>query len=187
MEKKTGIINCVIFLSLAFCFAAPAVVTASDTDQAKKLMAEKPLPLPLPATLPAEAKAVEESEVAMVKTFSGKVAITRLEKVITVKKDEKIYVGDTLQTGGDGTIGITFKDNSTLSLGHNSTVIIQSFLFSPAYGKLSMVNRLVKGTAAFISGVIAKLSPQSVHFETPVATVGFRGTTILVRIEDETK
>jgi len=44
---------------------------------------------------------------------------------------------------------------------------------------------MLKGTAAFVSGIIGKLAPESVRFETPVATIGLRGTRFAVRIEEQ--
>jgi hypothetical protein len=178
----------VIVLSLSILFICTAAMAASDSELARQYMAEHPLPLPLPAPISAPApsakQAAMDGDVARVKTFSGTAMIARSEKVIPVTRDEKIYQGDTLKTGADGSVGITFRDNTTLSLGPNSVVVIQEFLFAPAQGKLSIVTRLIKGTAAYLSGVIAKLSPQSVRFETPVATVGFRGTKLLVKIDE---
>jgi len=59
---------------------------------------------------------------------------------------------------------------------------INEFQFSPAEGKLSIVTRLLKGTSAYVSGIIGKLSPKSVRFETPVANIGIRGTKFAVKI-----
>jgi hypothetical protein len=172
----------IIVLSLSLLFICTAAMAASDSELARQYMAEHPLPITLPSSV--KTKAAIDGPAAKVKTFTGTATITRKEKVIPASRDEKIYIGDTLKTGAEGSIGITFRDNTILSLGPNSVVVIQEFLFAPAQGKLSIVTRLMKGTAAYLSGVIAKLSPQSVRFETPVATVGFRGTKILVKIED---
>lgn len=195
----------ILVLSLSILCICTAAIAATDSELAREYMAEHPLPVALPEPAPASApapapapvsatapataqaagKAEADGEVARVKTFAGKAAIARAEKEIPVNKDEKIYQGDTLKTGTDGSVGITFRDNTVLSMGPNSVVVIHEFLFAPAQGKLSIVTRLIKGTAAYLSGIIAKLSPQSVRFETPVATVGFRGTKILVSIEEE--
>jgi hypothetical protein len=170
-----------------------ATMVASDSELARRYMEEHPAPAltpaptPAPVTTPAANKpapVASDGEIARVKTFTGTVSIIRTEKVIPVSRDEKIYKGDTLKTGADGSLGITFRDNTLLSLGPGSIVIMNEFLFDPAQGKLSIVTRIIKGTAAYLSGIIAKLSPQSVRFETPVATVGFRGTRFLVRIEE---
>ncbi len=163
---------------LIFSMCAVAMAS-SDSEIAKKHMAEHPLPVINKADATAS-----ENEVARVKTFAGTVSIARMEKVIPVSRDEKIYRGDSLQTGADGTLGIIFRDNTTLSLGPGSVVIVNEFFFLPSEGKLSIVNRIIKGTAVYISGVIAKLSPQSVRFLTPAATVGFRGTKFLVSVNE---
>jgi hypothetical protein len=157
-------------------------------------MEEHPTPgtTPTPAQAPAPvagktALVPSDGEIARVKTFQGSVQIERTGKALPVNRDEKIYKGDTLKTGADGSMGITFRDNTLLSLGPDSTVIMNEFLFDPAQGKLSIVTRIIKGTAAYLSGIIAKLSPQSIRFETPVATVGFRGTRFLVKIEEASR
>jgi len=175
----------IIILSIWVFFMCSAAMAASDGELARQYMEEHPLPITLPLTLPAASKAAASGEVARVKTIAGTATIARADKVIPVSKDESIYTGDTLKTGANGSVGITFKDNTILSLGPDSVVVIQEFLFAPAQGKLSIVTRMIKGTAAYFSGIIAKLSPQSVRFETPVATVGFRGTKFLVKIEEE--
>lgn len=139
----------------------------------------------LTSTFYGVASAASDSEVARVKTFTGSASIGRQEKTIPASREEKIFKGDTLRTGADGTLGIIFKDDTCLSLGPGSAVVIDEFLFAPAQGKFALVIRMIKGTAAYLSGVIAKLSPQSIRFETPVATVGIRGTKFLVQIDDE--
>jgi len=172
-----------IGLSLWIFFLYTTAMAASNGELARQHMAAQPLPVPLPLSAPAANRAEADGEVARVKIVAGTATIVRNEKVITMNRDEKIYTGDTLKTGADGSMGITFRDNTILSLGPDSIVVIHEFLFAPAQGKLSIVTRLIKGTAAYLSGVIAKLSPQSVRFETPVGTVGFRGTKVLVRID----
>jgi hypothetical protein len=97
---------------------------------------------------------------------------------------DKILMGDSLKTGPEGSLGMIFKDDTLLSIGPQSEITISEFLFSPAEGKLSIVTRLLKGTAAYLTGIIAKLSPESVRFETPVANIGIRGTKFAVKIED---
>ncbi|MBA4416677.1 MAG: hypothetical protein C0392_02010 [Syntrophus sp. (in: bacteria)] len=130
------------------------------------------------------ASAASDSEVARVKTFTGTASIKRQEKTIPAQREEKLFKGDILRTGGDGTLGIMFKDDTCLTLGHDSAVVINEFLFAQSQGKFSLVVRMVKGTASYLSGMIGKLSPQSIRFETPVATVGIRGTRFLVQIDD---
>jgi hypothetical protein len=125
-----------------------------------------------------------EAPVGTIKITKGAASIIREDKAIPAKIGEKVFVKDALKTGPDGSLGMTFKDDTLLSIGPNSEVLIDEFLFSPAENKLSIVTKLFRGTAAYLTGTIGKLSPESVRFETPVANVGIRGTKFAVKIEE---
>ena len=131
------------------------------------------------------AVASSSTPVGTIKTVTGSVSIVRQQKVLPVTTGDKIFEGDTLRTGTDGSLGTILKDDTFISLGPNSELVISEFLFVPAEGKFSIITRMLKGTAAYLSGVIAKLSPQSVRFETPVASVGIRGTKFLVHVNED--
>jgi len=127
-----------------------------------------------------------DAPVGSVSRLKGTASIIRKNQVIPAQIGEKVYMKDSLKTGRDGSLGVIFKDDTLLSIGPQSEIIISEFLFSPAEGKLSIVTRLLKGTAIYLTGIIAKLSPESVRFETPVANIGIRGTKFAVKIEDPT-
>jgi hypothetical protein len=91
--------------------------------------------------------------------------------------------GDVLTTGSNGAMGVVLRDDTILSLGPSSQTSIERFAFDPAEGKLGMVLRVSRGVIEYLSGRISKLSPGSVHIETPVATLGIRGTHLVARIE----
>lgn len=126
-----------------------------------------------------------ELSVGTVKTVKGTVSLFRNNQILPIHEGDKIFKDDGLRTGRESSLGMVFKDDTLLSLGPNSEIIVKEFLFSPGEGKLSWVARLVKGTAACLTGIIAKLSPQSVRFETPVAHVGIRGTRFAVQVQED--
>jgi hypothetical protein len=126
-----------------------------------------------------------ELPLGSIKTVKGTAVIVRQNQTRPAKMGEKIFKNDSFKTGSDGALGMVFKDDTLLSLGPDTEVTINEFLFSPAEGKLSMVTRLIKGTVVYLSGVIAKLSPESVRFETPVGNVGIRGTKFAIKIEGD--
>jgi hypothetical protein len=70
-------------------------------------------------------------------------------------------------------------------LGPESILVIDEFVFAPKQGKFSIVIRMLKGTAAYLSGIISKVSPDSAHFKTPTASIGIRGTKFVVKVERE--
>jgi hypothetical protein len=124
-----------------------------------------------------------DGSVGNVKTVSGKVSILRSNTEISPAIGAKIFRDDVLRTGPDSSIGVVFKDDTLVSLGPDSRLVISNFLFSPAENKLSIVVKMLKGTMVYLSGIIAKLAPDAVRVETPVASIGVRGTKFAVMVE----
>ena len=129
--------------------------------------------------------AASDGSAGRVKTVEGSASIVRGQSTLPAVINERVLQVDTLRTGPDGSLGVILKDDTTLSLGPNSVVVVEQFLYAPAEGKLSLVTRMLKGTAVYLSGIIGKLSPQSVRFETPNATIGIRGTKLLVKVDED--
>ena len=127
--------------------------------------------------------AVDQEVAGVINNVNGKAFVERVGQVVDAVVGQKIYQEDILQTGPDGSIGVIFRDDTVLSMGPDTRIAIDEFLFSPADGKLSFVSRVSKGTAAFLSGKIAKLAPESVRVETPLAVLGVRGTRFLVAVD----
>ena len=123
--------------------------------------------------------------VATVKKINGSATVVRQGKSIPASNGLKIWEKDTLRTGRNGSIGIVFNDDTFLSLGPGSVMTIDEFVFAPKQGRFSIVIRMLKGTAAYLSGLISRLSPESAHFNTPRASIGIRGTKFVVKVEGE--
>ena len=123
--------------------------------------------------------------IATVQKVSGMATVVRQGRAISAKFGLEIYQNDTLRTGPDGSMGVAFNDDTLLSLGPESVVVIDEFVFAPRQGKFSIAIRMLKGTVAYLSGLISKLSPESAHFKTPTASIGIRGTKFVARVEGE--
>lgn len=121
--------------------------------------------------------------IATVQKVNGVATIVRHGQTISAKIGLEIWENDTLRTGPVGSIGVMFNDDTLLSLGPGSVLVVDEFVFAPNQGKFSIVIRMLKGTAAYLSGLISKLAPESVHFETPSASIGIRGTKFVVKVE----
>jgi hypothetical protein len=130
--------------------------------------------------IPADAR----ESIGVVKSSAGSATVTRGMNVLPATAGTKLLAGDTLSTGNDGSLGVVLQDDSTLSLGPDSSLFIQSFLFSPSERKFGMLARLTRGSMAYLSGLIGKLAPETVRFETPTASIGIRGTHFAVKAGD---
>ncbi len=121
--------------------------------------------------------------IGLVKTLEPSATIVRKGVEISLKVGSEIYEGDTILTDSDGTIGITFSDGSMLTAGSSSKVIIDNYLFNLTEKKLTFLSQVLKGSVTFMSGAINKLAPGSVRFKTPTATLGLRGTKVIIEVD----
>ena len=117
-----------------------------------------------------------------IKVSSGSVFVVRGGAQIPAQVGQVVYEADGLQTGADGKIGVTLNDDTRLSLGPNSEMKLERFTFQPADSGFGLVLKFVKGAATYVSGRIAKLSPDSIRLETPAAIIGVRGTTLAINV-----
>ena len=126
-----------------------------------------------------------EDIIGRVKKVSGEVTILSGDRQRTPQPGSVLKRMDTVRTGRDGSIGITFRDDSRTALGPDSEMQMSEFRFDPAKREYAFVSRIFRGSMMFVSGLIAKLSPGTPKVETPVATLGIRGTRFIVRVDDE--
>jgi hypothetical protein len=124
-----------------------------------------------------------EADVARVTQLSGSATITRGTDTIAAAQGLRLHNEDIVITDAVGSIGIVFNDETTLSLGPDSKLIIQEYVFDPEHSGFSFVVRLLKGSAAYVSGLISRLSPDSTRFITPAASIGVRGTRFAIEVD----
>ena len=146
------------------------------------------------AARPAEA-GLESSPIGKVVTTSGSVTVEHARAVVVqanlpaasgvgqTKLGDLVYKGDVVQTGADGKVGITFTDGTAFNLSSNARMVLDEFVYDPNGKSNSTLFSLTKGTFTFVAGKVAKTGDMKV--ETPVATMGIRGTTPHVEISDD--
>ena len=135
--------------------------------------------------VPFGAIAGASSPIGLVKVTEGMATVQRGDEMLPARLGLALQEGDVLRTGADGRMGVVLRDDTRLSLGPESEIRIDRFLFAPAKGHLALVVKMARGVMAFVSGNIAKLSHDAVRVETPVAIVGVRGTQFLVKVETQ--
>jgi hypothetical protein len=123
------------------------------------------------------------NDVGQIKTAKGAALIERAGQKLPAAVGAKVRQSDTVVTGADGSVGITFVDNSLLSAGPNSTLAIERYVFDSTTHAGAFDTRLSRGTLAVVSGKIAKQSPDAMTVKTPAAILGVRGTEFVVRAE----
>ena len=84
-------------------------------------------------------------------------------------------------------IGITFSDNSLVSIGPNSVFAIEKYQFDSTTYAGEFEGNLKQGRLAAVSGKMVKQSPESMKIRTPSAIMGVRGTEFLVQVDAPAK
>lgn len=130
------------------------------------------------------AQATDTSSAGLVKSLEGDVRIERNGQTLKAVPGFRLMQGDVIQTGPQGKAGLILDDDTVISMGFNSKLALNSFMFDPNAKQLSLIAKIFNGTVTYISGQIAKLAPNKASIETPYATIGSRGTHLLIKVEE---
>jgi hypothetical protein len=128
-------------------------------------------------------KVVTAVGVATIQHVGATVVQASLSDETAAKVNDPVYRGDVVKTGADGRLGINFADGSSFNLSSNARMELNEFVYDPASKSNSTLFSLAKGTFTFIAGNVAKTGDMKV--DTPVATLGIRGTTPHIEISDD--
>ena len=99
------------------------------------------------------------------------------------KPGEFVYRGDVIQTGADGTLSIAFIDGTSLNISANARMEVNEFVYDPKGNANSALMSVSKGTFAFIAGAVAHTG--NMKIDTPLATMGIRGTAPRIEVSED--
>lgn len=128
--------------------------------------------------------AAETLAIGKAKIVSGTVMVVRGTAKLPVKVGDALNEHDVFETGPDGSLGITFTDNTSFSIGPSSRVAIDTYFFDPKNLKGNMLAQLRKGTMMVRTGELTRQQPGSVKIKTPRTVLGVRGTTFVVSVDE---
>ena len=96
------------------------------------------------------------------------------DKPRTMVLGEQVIHDEKIVTDGKGLLQILLADGTSFTVGPNSSMAIDSFVYDPNAGTAKVVATLGKGVFRFIGGRTSKTTDGAV-LNTPVGTVGIRG------------
>ena len=124
------------------------------------------------------------NEAGQIKVAKGSAFVQRGGQQLAATAGMKVQSADVLVTGADGSIGVTFVDNSLVSTGPNSVFAIDRYTFDGTTHNGAFDGSLKKGTLAAVSGKMVRQAPESMRIRTPASIMGVRGTEFVVKVED---
>lgn len=125
----------------------------------------------------------ETATAGRVKTLTGTAQIIRGSQILPVAVGDVVLTNDTLTTGEGASLGLMLEDDTVLSMGPGSSMTLQDFVFEPQSELFALAIRLVKGSFAYMSGVIGRLAPEKIRIETPDVVIATLGTKFVVSVE----
>ncbi len=131
----------------------------------------------------ARATANDESPVGAVQEVKGHATVTHADGTKeTVTIGTAIYQGDVIETDGQGAVNITFIDETTMAVSENARFAVDNYNYDPATESGTTNFSVLRGLFVFTSGLIGRDDPDDVKIETPVGSIGIRGTIIAGQI-----
>jgi hypothetical protein len=128
------------------------------------------------------APALAAENVGLVKVSKGSVQIQRGAEKLPAPVGAALQAKDVIVTGADGSAGVTFTDNSLVSVGPGSVFAIDKYSFDSTTHQGEFEGNLRQGRLAAISGKMVKQTPESMKIRTPSAIMGVRGTEFVVEV-----
>ncbi|MCC7049985.1 MAG: FecR domain-containing protein [Alphaproteobacteria bacterium] len=92
------------------------------------------------------------------------------------KSGEPVYLGNRVKSGPESGLQILLLDQTTFTIGPDSELVIDEFVYDPAKGSGKVTASVVKGVFRFVTGQVAKNNPADMLVKMPIGTIGIRGT-----------
>ncbi|QKE28351.1 hypothetical protein AACT_1170 [Arcobacter acticola] len=125
------------------------------------------------------------ANVAKVVALKGDASIVRNDTTIKLDGNSIIEKQDVIITKDNTKVQLLFKDETIISIGENSSFQVNDYLYDEKNQKFEAKFDMFKGTFRTITGKIGKLAPEKFNLETKSASIGIRGTQIVMNLSKD--
>ena len=122
------------------------------------------------------------AQIGQVVALKGDVKVERESKIQELLLKDKILKNDQINTLNNSRTQLLLNDETIITIGENSIFKVDEYLFNEEKDSSLKMNFL-NGTFKIISGKIGKLNPNNFKLQTKTASIGIRGTEILLQLE----
>lgn len=126
------------------------------------------------------ATAGHATAIGHIEKVSGFVTVMRNGVAANVNVGDLVFKDDVIETGADSAAGMSFIDGTAFSLSARARIVLNEFVYDANGSSNEALITLVQGTFSFVAGKVAKTGDMKV--DTPIATMGIRGTAVEVNI-----
>ncbi len=137
-----------------------------------------------PAEYAANGTISDETPVGAVHEVTGHATVTHTDgSTETIVKGTPIFQGDIVETDAQGAVNITFVDETSFAVSQDARLSIDNYVYDASTQSGSNDFSVLKGVFVFTSGLIGRDDPDDVHINTPVGSIGIRGTIIAGNVD----
>lgn len=94
---------------------------------------------------------------------------------------DTVYQDELVETSDSGSGQLLFVDQTTITIGPDSSVLLDSFIFDPDRQTGEIAASMAQGALRFIGGKITKFSAAEIR--TPTATIAIRGGMVVIKVD----
>jgi hypothetical protein len=118
-------------------------------------------------------------QIGIVAAAKGKVELTMPGQVGRIAQSgQPVFMREEIKTDEQGNLQILLLDETVFTIGPNSTLVIDEFVYDPKTQNGKVQASIAKGVFRYVSGKIAAKKPSNVTLKLPAATIGIRGTIV---------
>lgn len=126
----------------------------------------------------------QDDPIGAIQELSGEATITRLDGTVEqVDIGTVVFQGDIIETDASGALNILFVDESSFAVSEDARLAIDEYVFDPETQGGMQNFSVLKGMFVYTSGLIGRDDPDDVGINTPVGSIGIRGTIIVGNVD----
>ena len=127
-----------------------------------------------------------QNQVGVVAAVKGSVEVTSPGAVgRIVDSGQPIFIGDAVKTGPQGRLQILLFDETIFTIGPDSAIVIDEFVYDPSTDAGKVSAEILKGVFRFVTGKVAHKKPENMKVKLPAGTIGVRGTIVAGRVDGQ--
>lgn len=141
----------------------------------------------LAVALPWLAQAAETPQAGVTAAVRGEVSrapAAQPEAAQAMAVGQGVFMQDRLRSAAASQAQLLLLDQSSFTVGPNSDLVIDEFVYDPGTDSGKLVANVARGTLRFVSGGIGRLGADRITIRTEVSVIGIRGT---IALRDETR
>jgi hypothetical protein len=190
MLKRTENMKKIFYAALTFIFlvsmpqtyvcAAGNTVRNTTGKTAVKQRAKRQQPAVKEETVQTEQNnaSVHGEKIGVAASVSGTVFSGAGKTRRTIRSGSDIFLNERIRTGKTGSLQIMLLDETVFTLGPDSDMVMDEFVYNPANNDGKIYANVAKGVFRFITGKIARKDPEKMNVKITAGNIGIRGTIV---------